>query len=83
MISQPIITQATAQPTTSAVMTYSTNTAVAAYKPALLPTPAAMTAPTAGASQLDPFAVAAAAALLLARFVYEMFPNVLLLSLLM
>lgn len=57
-------------------MTYSTNTPAAlntpaAYKPALLPTPATagVTAPVAG-SQLDPLAVAAAAALLLARLVY-------------
>lgn len=66
-ITQPVITQ----PTSSAVMTYSTNT-VAAYKPALLPTPAAaMATPTAAtaASQLDPYTVAAAAALLLARLV--------------
>ena len=70
---QPVIAQ---PPVSAPVMGYSTNT-VTPYKPALLPTPAAaaaaaaaaaVTAPTAvGGSQLDPLAVAAAAALLLAR----------------
>ena len=62
------------QPTVSAaVMTYSTNTA-STYKPALLPTPAAAAAAQTAlsGSQLDPLAVAAAAALLLARLVYRL-----------